>query len=169
MSNDNRVFRGPQESDERVLVPTERVITRNAGCWNCKFMRDATEFWFGDKTKGTFGRRGEDLNRAVTIAVDSPRGENDQRVLNIRRMIVVLDEGVSTRAMVRCGGGYNETDLIANSFMCHRYVGATGASVAREGERINDLPEDVREKIDGSDSSTAKLDELAASIKGDES
>lgn len=149
MDDKNRVIRGPQDSDNRILVPSERVIKRNAGCWNCKGMRDATEFWFGDQTKGTLGRREENLNKAVAIAVDSPLGENHPKVVNIRRMITVLDQGVSERVMVRCAWGGVESELVANTYMCNKYVGADGASVAREGERINDVIEEVREKIDG--------------------
>lgn len=133
-----------------MVIPSERVITRNAGCWNCKMMRDATEFWFGDKTKGTLGRREENLQKAVQIAIESPLGERDQRVLNIKRMVVIVDEGVAQRAMVRCGGGHPDSELVANAYMCQHYVGADGASVARGTERINDLPEEVRDKIDGS-------------------
>ena len=141
MEDEQRIIRGPQQTDERILVPNERVLTRNAGCWNCTFRRDATEFWFGDKTKGTFGRRGENLNKATTIAVMSPQGENHPKVVNIKRMVMLCDAAVEAGTMVRCGGGYDKSELVANTFMCERYVGATGASVAREGERINDLAE----------------------------
>lgn len=127
-------------------------------------MRSAQTFWFGDPVKGTHGRRGENLNKAVVIATDSPLGENHPKVVNIRRMVQVLDEGVATRAMVQCGGGYQESELVANSFMCSRWTGTTGASLAREGQRINDLPEEVRDKLDGPES-TAKLDELAEGQK----
>lgn len=166
MEDEKRIIRGPQDGDDRILVPNERVITRNAGCWNCIFMRDASEFWFGDKTKGTLGRRDENLNRAVAIAVDSPLGENHPKVLNIRRMVEFCDSGVRAKAMIRCAGsgvnGKNEPvgELVANSFMCRKYVAATGASLAREGQRINDLPEEIREKIDGPDP-VVRLEELA--------
>lgn len=144
-----------------MFVPTERILTRNAGCWNCIHMRDATDFWFGDPAKGTHGRRGETLDRAVALALESPRGENDPRVVNIRRMIQIGDEGVRQRAMIKCGPGYAEGDLVASSYMCTKWTGATGASIALGGERINDLAEELREKIDGSPKqASAKLDEI---------
>lgn len=168
MTNDNRVFRGPQAADQRILVPSERVITRNAGCWNCSKMRDATTFWFGDKDKGTLGRREENLQRAVKIAIESPVGERDQRVMNIKRMVMIVDDGISKRAIVRCGGGHAEGEVVANSFMCEHYVGADGASVARGTERINDLPEEVRDKIDGSGpTNTSKIEDAIAAAKKD--
>lgn len=164
MEDDKRMIQGPD--DDRIMVPSERVITRNAGCWNCTFRRDANEFWFGDKTKGTFGRRGENLNKALTIAMESPMGENHPKVVNIRRMVEFVDPQIKMGMMVRCGGGYDKSELIANTFMCERYVGATGASVAREGERINDLAEEIRDKIDGPDP-VAKLNALIDEAKKD--
>lgn len=172
MDDEKRIIRGPQDSDNRILVPSERVLSRNSGCWNCIHMRDATEFWFGDKSKGTLGQRQVNLNRAVSLAVGHPLGENHPKVVNIKRMVQLTDEAVARKAMVRCaGGGRNaqgeQSDLYANSFMCERWTGAAGASVARGGERINDLPEEMREKIDGPESK-AKLDELAETLKKDE-
>lgn len=151
-----------------MFVPTERILTRNAGCWNCVHMRDATEFWFGDPTKGTHGRRGQALDRAVAIALAHPMGEQAPQVVNIRRMIQIGDEGVRQRAMIKCGPGHAEGDLIASSYMCTQWTGATGASIALGGERINDLAQELREKIDRSPAqASAKLDEIVARAQED--
>jgi len=131
-------------------------------------MRDASTFWFGDKDKGTLGRREENLQTAVRRAIESPSGERDQSVVNIKRMVMIIDHGVSERAIVRCGGGHTESELVANAYMCQHYVGADGASVARGAERINDLPEEVRDKIDGAGpTNTAKIDEAIDAAKKD--
>ena len=165
VEKENRIIRGPQDSDERILVPSERVITRNAGCWNCLFMREASTFWFGDKDKGTLGRREENLQAAVVLAIESPLGENHPKVLRLRRMVEFCDNAVRSRVMIRCGGGGVDAkgdpvgELVANSFMCRKYVASTGASLAREGQRINNLPEEVREKLDGPDP-VARLEAL---------
>ncbi len=121
--------------------------------------RDAGAYWKD--------QRQVDLNRAVTLAVSNPLGENAPGVINLRRWVATIDAAVAQRAMVLCKTGVmpngdQVTPLVANSFMCSKWTGAQGASLARGAERINDLAEEVREKMDGTPgASHARLEELA--------
>ena len=143
---EDRLIRGPDAADDRVFVPSERVLTRNSGCWNCRWALDAATYWKDQRVV--------DLQKAVSITITSPMGENDPRVLNLRKWVTMIDAAVANKAMLLCKtgkmpNGDDVTPLVTNSFMCRMWTGTQGASVARGTERINDLAEEIREKIDG--------------------
>lgn len=117
-----------------------RTHERTQGCWNCvHFSHDkAKEIWKE--------RRQADLQAALTIALDSPRGEDDQRVVNMRHMVDAVDTGIATFNLGTCTGGgvdANENPVgtfVKNNYLCHKWTGATGASVARAGQKADKLP-----------------------------
>jgi hypothetical protein len=132
-----------------ILVPQERVHERAQGCWNCIHMRAAKPFWNE--------QRQSNLQIAVGIAKDSILGENDQKVINIRRMVDYTDNLVAQALVVQCGKtpkgktAYGDPvgDLVANAYLCDGWSGAQGASVARAGGALDKLPEELVEIMDG--------------------
>lgn len=135
---------------ERIAIPKDRVFERTQGCWNCK------HFAPGDATKKVWAQlRIRDLNIAVKIATDSPQGENDVRVENIRKMVNTLDHAVVQRKAGICTGdgktadGNPVGDLVAHSFLCSEWSGAQGASIARGGQKADELPEELKQRVDG--------------------
>lgn len=137
------------DKPDKILVPNDRIFSRGQGCWNCKWMEKATAFWTD--------RRQADLRKALDIARTSPLGEQDPKVLNIRNMVDTCDHAVASGALVKCGSltaktAHNEPigDLVAHNYLCNSWSGATGASIAREGGKLDELPEELADKLDGS-------------------
>lgn len=132
----------------QVLVPKERVISTGQGCWNCKH-------WDRDKAKPLWTqKRQNDLARAAEIAVTSRHGENDQRVYNIRKFVNDLDHLVAVRMIGVCVGGGRTADgnpvgdFVVHSFLCDRWSGVSGSSLATGG-KTDPLPEERAELMNG--------------------
>lgn len=134
-----------------MLVPENRLHERTQGCWNCKHMVPAKDFWNDARQR--------DLQTALGIANDSLLGEQDPKAKNIRHMIDTIDHQVASGQLVRCGknpkgkNAMNEPvgDLVANAFLCNGWSAAQGASVARAGAAPDKLPEELIERLDGMD------------------
>lgn len=138
------------DKPDAILVPNDRVFERTQGCWNCRWSQRATAFWTE--------RRQWDLNKALTISMTSPLGEEDPKVQNIKNMVNKVDHGVASGSLLRCvsipkgrsANGDPVGDLVVHNYLCDRWSGATGASVARGGQKPDTLPEELADKIDGS-------------------
>ncbi len=135
---------------ERVFTNKDRTFTRTQGCWNCRHRGSATVFWSE--------RRVVDLKHALAIAHESPQGEQDQRVTNIKQMVNRVDHLVAKGQLGVCSnpggpidakGKHIEADLFQHSFLCSKWDAAQGASLAREGAKADDLPEELVDKVDG--------------------
>jgi hypothetical protein len=130
----------------KVLVPRDRVISSGQGCWNCKH-------WDTDKAKPLWTeKRQKDLETALRIAQESPQGEEDTRVYNIRAMVNSFDHLVATKHAGVCLGGGRTADgkpvgdLVTHAFLCDRWSGRVGASLARDGA-LDPLPEERADKL----------------------
>jgi hypothetical protein len=125
-----------------------RTFERKQGCWNCfHFDYDrARDKWFD--------RRQADLAIAVRMALESPLGENDPKVVNIRRMVEAVDLGIKSHTLGTCDGtgidaeGNSVGDFVKSVYLCAKWSGAQGASVARAGEAADPLPMELRDKED---------------------
>jgi len=129
-----------------MLVPKDRVVSRGQGCWNCKW-------WSPEKAKPLWTeKRQNDLATAAKLALESPKGENDVRVYNIRAMVNSLDHLVATGHAGICLGngrtadGNPVGDLVVHSFLCDRWSGVTGSSLATGG-KTDMLPEELADKL----------------------
>ena len=144
-----------QELGERVFQAKDRTFERTQGCWNCSNSCSATDFW----TK----KRQDDLAIAVRLANESPLGENDPKVKNIRHMIDTVDHSVAAGALMRCTKGRQPNgdpvgDLVAHNYLCDRWSAAQGASMARAGQAADKLPEELAEDLDGKMASFDKIE-----------
>lgn len=115
------------------------VVERTMGCWNClrSSKEAAVEFWKE--------RRVKDLNIALQIAMNDPAGEKHPQVINIRRMVDQVDQGIAAGLFVRCRVGGSEADLISLTHLCDKWTAASGASVARDGQKVDKLPDELME------------------------
>lgn len=119
---------------------------RTQGCWNCihNSYDGAKDYW---KDK-----RQQDLEVAAQKALASPQGENDPTVVNIRRMIDAIDTGLATHNLTRCTGKGVDAkdnpvgDFVKSNYLCRKWTAAQGASVARAGQKADDLPMELEEK-----------------------
>jgi hypothetical protein len=123
-----------------------RTFERTQGCWNCVHgnYERAKEKWMQ--------KRHQDLARATGIATSSPLGEQEPRVVNIRRLVDQIDHGIFSGSLTTCTGpgvDANENpvgDFVKNNYLCHKWTGAVGASVAREGQKTDPLPMELEDK-----------------------
>lgn len=121
--------------------PALPVIQRSQGCWNCTgFSTDAAkQFWQGKRQK--------DLDIALSQSLIDPQGENAQQVVNIRRMVDATDTAVAAGLLGKCLRGGTEADLVSLSFLCEKWTGRQGASIAREGGALDKLPGELMEDV----------------------
>jgi len=120
-----------------------RTFERTQGCWNCVNFRQgepAVAFWSR--------KRAGDLQTAHGLALLKEKGEKDPVIVGMRQMINTIDQGVAAGLLGLCGVGASETDLVQNTYLCDRWTAQAGASVARAGEGLDELPEEVRHEVD---------------------
>lgn len=123
-----------------------RTFERTQGCWNCRHfsVERARDIW---KDK-----RQQDLAVAARLALESPMGEDEPKVVNIRRMIDAVDVGLATYNLGTCDGtGVDANDnpvgdLVKVNYLCRKWSAAQGASVARGGEAPDLLPMELEDK-----------------------
>lgn len=131
-----------------ISVPTtESFFANGMLVHNCKH-------WDREKAKPLWtNNRQNDLKTALEISLKSPNGEDDVRVHNIRKMVNDLDHLVASGHMGVCLGGGRTADgkpvgdLVAHAFLCDRWSGVQGASLATGG-KTDPLPEELHEKLD---------------------
>jgi hypothetical protein len=128
-------------------VQAERLAIRTQGCWNCKNWRPegAANLWWDHA-------RGDLLANATRIALDSPMGEKHPRVLAVRHMVPLIDEQAHLGKIGCCSVGKQPNgdpvgDFVFSTYLCGQWSGAEGASVAREGEKADALPEELMERM----------------------
>ena len=158
MSNSNKPT--IRKALNQVMVPKERVISKGQGCWNCKS-------WDRDKAKPLWTeKRQNDLNTALTLALDAPDGEDNVRVRNIRSMVDSLDHLVASGHVGCCTGGGKTAndepvgDFVVHSFLCGSWNGMVGASLACIDGKLDALPEETADKLN---TRTLVADEMADS------
>lgn len=120
-----------------------RTIERKQGCWSCVSFdcTKAKDLWWNKARAAT-------LARAVQISTTTLQGENDPRVKNIRRGVVQTDEAIERNFFGVCTGGGAETDFVAVTYLCRKWTGKQGASVAIAGEAPDMLPEELQARFD---------------------
>jgi hypothetical protein len=134
-----------------VGVGEERIAVRTQGCWGCihggeEGYERAAKLWW-DKA------RADTLARGAGIAVESPLGENDERVKSIRRNVPLTDVQIGQKQWISCKVGKNPdgtpvADFVASTFLCGQWSGASGASIAREGKGPDKLPQELMERFE---------------------
>lgn len=121
--------------------PALPIVERTQGCWNCTgFSTDeAVKFWSE--------RRQVDLKIALDHALASPLGEKDPKVAGIKRAVDLTDQAVAAGRLGRCSRKGSEADLIALEYLCTKWQGRQGASVARDGAKADKLPSELMEDV----------------------
>ncbi len=140
-------------SKEKILVSNDRIFSRGQGCWNCIHSSSAVAYWT-DKRKN-------DLQIAKNLAGESPKGFEHPEVKNILKRVDTLDHTVAAGALIRCTTGVTAKglpvgDLTAHNYLCSKWSGAQGASLARDG-KLDELPEELQDRIDGTPDDLSKL------------
>jgi hypothetical protein len=127
------------------------IKERTQGCWSCTHFstEKAIELWWNGARKA-MAARGAEL--AATVGLQDPR------VQALRKTLPEMDVGMETRLWGICtGGGFTYTDgvkqppfgdhqFIQSVFLCEKWTGAQGSSVAREGQKADLLPQEVIER-----------------------
>lgn len=126
----------------------DRTFARGQGCWNCIHAKSPVDRWLT--------KRATKLAYAVQIALQSPNKEDDPEVVAIRRQVDQIDGHCRRKEIYTCDHGRTADgqpvgDFVASAFLCDQWSGQVGASLARaDNGKLDDLPEELRDKIDGS-------------------
>lgn len=97
-------------------------------------------------------KRQQDLEHAARVALQSPMGEDDPEVVNIRNLVDGIDKGIASWNLTKCfGGGVDANgnsvgDFVKSNYLCRKWTAKTGASVARAGQKPDDLPMELEDK-----------------------
>lgn len=111
------------------------------GCYNCihKDAEAAVKFWATKRQK--------DLEVAMQQALIDPLKEQAPQVIQIRRMVDAADKGVAAGLLAKCKVNGSPADLISIGFLCDKWTGAQGSSVARDGSPVDKLPGELMEQV----------------------
>lgn len=137
---------------DKVFTSQERTFERTQGCWNCKHSTAAKGYWTQ--------QRQNDLKRALELAQASPEGEASVKVVTIRGWVDRVDRLVALKQLIRCTTGKNPNgdelpDLVQHSYLCDKWSGASGSSLARDVGKTDKLPEELVDYVDGDGSYSA--------------
>lgn len=126
-----------------MITPYGGAITRTQGCWNCSKWENA------EKSRALWSQqRQATLAQALTLSFTEPEGEEHPKVVQIRRMVNTVDHGIASGHLGICLAGKANADFVDNAYLCDHWTGRTGASLAREGQKADKLPEELREEAD---------------------
>lgn len=131
----------------------ERTFTRGQGCWNCKSYENgnlAKQHW-----QVHMAARLNDLRTAAPMSLlgdmEHPEGvlpsRQDPRRKQLRQMGKAIEVGVVGMCMKGArpdSMGGPSGDFVEHRFLCDRWDGVTGASVARAGGAQDKLPDELK-------------------------
>jgi len=137
------------DGPSKLYIPKDRISERTQGCWNCKH-------WSTEEARRKWSaKRQGNLEQALKISLESPQGQDDQRVYNIRGMVDRLDHEIAKGSAGVCSGGGKDPhgnpvgDFVVHNYLCSKWSGAQGASMARGAQKADKLPEELQEQLDG--------------------
>jgi hypothetical protein len=164
------VSQDPPQFDAPVrhLFPRDRVVERGRGCWNCighDHDGEATKkLWQEDKDKllaevfEIAAKQEHPQNfiayvdglaadpRSITIEVTDSR--DLQRVKSIMKTVDTMDRSVGQGAFRICfrnGAGDRGGKYISAQYLCDKWTGMSGTSMATSGHALDKLPDELRE------------------------
>lgn len=146
-----------QIASKLVGVGKDRIAIRTQGCWSCIHwdMDKAVKLWWDEA-------RANMLAQGTKIALESPQGENHPKVRSIREMVPKTDASMAAGEWGACSVGKTATGEpvgtnVASTYLCDQWTGKVGASVAREGQAPDKLPEELMDRV--MDDGSLKLDD----------
>lgn len=136
-----------QIASKLVGVGKDRIAIRTQGCWSCTHwdMEKAVSLWWKEA-------RANMLAQAADLAIKSPQGENHPKVRSIREMVPKIDASMTAGEWGACSVGKTATGEpigtnVASTYLCDQWTGKVGASVAREGQKADALPEELMDRM----------------------
>lgn len=123
----------------------ERTFTRTQGCWNCVSYCNtelSQQNWATHKMRLLANLAGSlPLVRLAEQEKPIP-GTADARLDQIRSMDAAVKGGV----VGMCMKGGTTTDFVEHRYLCDKWNGREGASVARAGQKADMLPGELQER-----------------------
>lgn len=126
-----------------------RTFERTQGCWNCKHFASADaslQHWL------TACRPREDarISQAKQAAIQQPPHLIKGAIDAVERAVGILDgseRAIREGKMGLCRApGSQNSDFKSDKFLCDRWSATQGASIARAGQKADDLPEELKDK-----------------------
>lgn len=89
------------------------------------------------------------LSTALEMSKLHAEGENHPRIVGMRRMIDGLDNAISRGIQGVCLKGSSESTFVADGYLCDKWNGRQGSSLAQGSGASDALPDELKDKIDG--------------------
>jgi hypothetical protein len=168
MSEDLPEPEAPDEGPTRHVVPVDRIVERGRGCWNCTgFDLDGEvtmAAWNDDKAAHLAEllsiARGQPhperfvkwLDRLAAnpagIHVELTDAPHVERAKRLVKMVDRMDHAVAQgafRVCLRGGGADRGGKYLSVKYLCDKWCGRTGSSVATSGKPLDLLPDELRD------------------------
>ena len=132
----------------RMIVPSDRIVDRGRGCWNCKHYENGEL-----SRKRWVERRQQDVAYLIEkgamplVRLGDQENENaasggDARFEMIDRLVRAGTAGLCMKSKVA-------TDFVHCQYLCDGWNGVDGSSLATSGRPLDKLPDEMREIVDG--------------------
>lgn len=118
----------------------QRVVERGRGCWNC------THYDTGEMTQKRWQEcKLRDIGVIAASLGKSPFMVTDQEM----GLLTQMDHSVKIGHAGICLLGKPNSDFVDHRYLCDGWTGKQGASLATEGHKLDMLPEELKDRIDG--------------------
>lgn len=156
------------ESVTRFITPKDRIVERGRGCWNCvSFDLDgaATKMaWAADKQamqaefftlamaqpnhEAFIAQADQWAANPDAIHIDLTDDAAVARAKMILKSIDRMDRSIASAAFRVCmanGGNDRNGKYISARYLCPKWTGRIGSSMATSGHKLDKLPDELRE------------------------
>ena len=159
------------DSPERMVTFKDRTFERGRGCWNCLHWDNGenakTNYRLRTDRTPLLGRIGDlgdvsspDLSRELgnLVRAGYTPQEGVEILIRERKMAApraaIFDRMADQGAIGLCRGGGvdkndNPVDFVAFGYLCHKWNGRDGHSVATAGKPLDKLPDELAEIAEG--------------------
>jgi hypothetical protein len=145
-------------------LPKERVVERGRGCWNCTGFENgllARQQWRAvhrpARERQLQARKRELVERRQAELIRSPlapTSDLDQAFNQLATQVGLLkdvDRAVTAGALGMCMVGGTACDFVTATFLCEKWTGRQGSSVATQGHPVDALPQELKDKLGDKD------------------
>lgn len=131
-------------SNERIIIPQDRVVERGRGCWNCKSYENAELARAHWKECRAAEEQAIIAKGGDPVLVRLGDMENPQ-AKQVNARFVWMDNLINNGQAGMCMKGKAPGTFVHHKYLCDGWTGKEGSSVATFGHPIDKLPEELVE------------------------
>jgi len=130
-------------SNERIIIPRDRVVERGRGCWSCKSFENgelSRQHWRVCRAaeEQRIVARGGDPVLIRLSDMEKPPGSPE-----VNARFQWMDNLVGNGRAGMCLKGKAPGTFVHHKYLCDGWTGRDGASVATAGHAVDKLPEEL--------------------------